>query len=179
MDQLKMFLSGGAVRRFHTIPTIQLDTVGSHSHLVSCLVTMLGLPDNVELKLLKAALFHDLAEQEIGDIPSPLKRSAPEVATRIRDFEEAFNRYHGIHIELTMIEKSLLNFCDNIAGALFCISEYRCGNAPMLSIAKRFLEYSEEIVNRNFSEETNSVLELYKEVLKFLEATVVNLVEGR
>lgn len=178
VNQLQVFLNGGAVRRFHTVSTIQIDTVGAHSHLVACLISMLNLPESTECRLLKAALYHDLAEQEIGDIPSPLKRSAPEIANRISDYEAAFNKANGIDIYLSPMEKNVLSFCDNAAGALFCISEYRCGNSRMLPISKRFLTYMEEIVEKYFMDEENSISMLYRSILGFLEVTVTCLVKG-
>ena len=63
---LDFILNGSEVKRFHTLTTHQLETVGHHSHGVACLTLMLN-PD-ASRELIIAALFHDLAEQHTGDV---------------------------------------------------------------------------------------------------------------
>jgi len=69
---LQFIINGSEVKRFHTLTTLQTETVGHHSHGVACFTLLLD-PD-ASRQLLLAALFHDLAEQYTGDIPSPAKR---------------------------------------------------------------------------------------------------------
>ena len=69
---LEFLLAGAEVLRYHTVQTLQRETVGHHSHGVACLVLLLD--PQASARLLRAALLHDLAEQCTGDIPSAAKR---------------------------------------------------------------------------------------------------------
>ena len=71
-NTLEFIATGAEVTRYHTVFTINKETVGHHSHGVAMMVLMIK-PD-ASASLLKAALCHDLSEQVVGDIPSPAKR---------------------------------------------------------------------------------------------------------
>lgn len=68
---------GGNVRRYHTWPTIQEQSVASHSWNVVRLLLVLW-PDAPQ-PVLVAALLHDVGEVEAGDPPYPSKRDYPEL----------------------------------------------------------------------------------------------------
>ena len=71
-ESLDFILAGSEVLRYHTVTTLMRETVGHHSHGVACLTLLLN--PNAGRELLTAALWHDLAEHQTGDIPSPAKR---------------------------------------------------------------------------------------------------------
>jgi 5'-deoxynucleotidase YfbR-like HD superfamily hydrolase len=66
-----------SIRRFGTLPMIEVESVASHSYNVAIMALMIadyepGLNANRE-SLLRKALFHDFEETILSDIPHPIK----------------------------------------------------------------------------------------------------------
>ena len=142
---IQFLLAGSAVRRFHTIPTIQENTVGHHSHGVAMLLWELTR-GNARVELIMAGLSHDLGEQAIGDIPSPSKRAiGSEGMAALDALEEKTLFDAGLQFILTEEEKVLLKMADCLDGMLFCISERRMGNKSVIPIFERFRSYIYEL----------------------------------
>ena len=97
LEELKM-LSGGEVKRYHTLSTIGEQTVASHSWGVTLIMVWLK-PDISKTAMLKA-LTHDVAEKQTGDMPAPTKWNNPELAKELsmveKDIEEALGVYYHI-----------------------------------------------------------------------------------
>jgi 5'-deoxynucleotidase YfbR-like HD superfamily hydrolase len=137
---LKFIMSGSEVNRYHTMFTIQRETVGHHSHGVACLV--LALNPEASRELLIAALYHDLAEQYTGDIPSPAKRDYG-IGDQVSDLEERLVKAAGLHWpNLTEAEQRVLKLADLAHGALFCLREMSLGNDRMYEVYERFITYA-------------------------------------
>lgn len=144
MRDLEFMWNGGNTRRFHTMPTLTIDTVGHHSFNLLCI--LLFLREDLPAHVLRAALKHDIAEHVVGDMPAPTKRALPNymgVRTPTghiseRSFREAFGEHeakvaeaHGVNLEedaLSDAEKWLLKLADALDGMRFCIQERRMGN---------------------------------------------------
>ena len=137
---LKFITGGSEVNRYHTMFTLQKETVGHHSHGVACLV--LALDPEASRELLIAALYHDLAEQYTGDIPSPAKRDYG-IGDQVSELEERLVKAAGLHWpNLTEAEQRVLKLADLAHGALFCVREMSLGNERMNEVYERFMGYA-------------------------------------
>lgn len=125
--RLKLVLEGGAVKRFHVMPTLAEDNVAQHSFTVAWLVTILGRKPSATMLL--ACLQHDLTEVSTGDIPSTSKR---RFGIDTKSFESEILAEAG-HVDyvsmLTENEKRLLKVADILSGMLFCLKEITYGNS--------------------------------------------------
>lgn len=160
-DALEFITLGAEVRRYHTVATIQEETVGHHSHGVALLC--LQLNPQASRELLYAALVHDLAEQHVGDIPSPTKRSL-ELSGVLDKLESSLIFAHlGSRPELTPDEQRTLKLADIAQGALKCAREIELGNARMRTVYDRYMAYAESM-NLKPSEEPifNAIKEMAK-----------------
>jgi 5'-deoxynucleotidase YfbR-like HD superfamily hydrolase len=103
-------------------------TVGAHSFGVLSL--LLILHPNPTLTLIKAAAWHDMAEQEIGDVPSPVLRRVIDYGEVYAAIEEEFLFDHfAINLEgLSAEEKTWLWGVDKLDCLLFCRDQVRLGN---------------------------------------------------
>src|SRR3990167_4251093 len=78
---IRVARQAGRVERLHTVPHHVPHSVASHSWSVAVLILLLHPKPSV--RLLKAALLHDAAEAEIGDLPSPSKLKYPTLAKEL------------------------------------------------------------------------------------------------
>lgn len=114
-------------RRCHTVPTIGHQTVGEHSYHVAMLVLELsgGQPS---LNLMKAALYHDLAETATGDVPATTKWRSPLLKNKLDTMETVFNNRHGLTVTLTADEELVLKWADSLELGFYCIDQLMYGN---------------------------------------------------
>lgn len=149
-DSIEFIVGGGEVKRYHTMFTIQQETVGHHSHAVACLVILLD--PEARRELIMAALYHDLAEQHTGDIPSPAKREYG-IGDQVADLEKRLINAAGLFWpNLSESEKRVLKLADLAHGALSCVREMSLGNRRMEAVFHRFLGYA-NIMNLNGREQ--------------------------
>jgi 5'-deoxynucleotidase YfbR-like HD superfamily hydrolase len=135
---------GAEVKRYHTLTTLQSETVGHHSHGVALLCLLLR-PD-ASRALLIAALLHDLAEQSTGDIPSPAKRELG-IGANLEQLEHSIMHGSGWSFpNLTAAEKRTLKLADLAHGALFCRREMQLGNLRMSDVFDRYVSYAEQMI---------------------------------
>ena len=125
MKTLTDFITYGAeVKRYHTVTTLQCETVGHHSHGVAMLCVVLC--PTATRALLLAALMHDLAEQATGDIPSPAKREL-NIGANLEHLEHEIIGGSGLSFpHLTTAEKRTLTPEDFTAARHVA----RCKHAP-------------------------------------------------
>lgn len=141
--QIDFYLRGAEVTRYHTLRTLQHETVGHHSHGVALLVTL--LEPGARAEVLRAALLHDLAEHLTGDIPSPAKRLYG-IGEQVSTVEHSLLEGAGFKLPaLTPEEHRLLKLADLAHGALFCVREIGLGNRRMLEVFRRYMAYAEEL----------------------------------
>lgn len=142
-DTLEFIAAGAEVTRYHTVFTINKETVGHHSHGVAMMVLMMK-PD-ASASLLKAALYHDLAEQVVGDIPSPAKRRF-DLGQRLDQLEFDIIEQAGVQQPmLTAEEARTLKLADIAQGALFCAREVQLGNVRLEPVFNRYVSYAIEM----------------------------------
>lgn len=148
-ERLLFVRDGGAVERFHSAPTLCGETVGHHSFGVAWMCWFLtdGTPS---ANLLLAALAHDLAEQETGDLPAPFK-GAPGVQEAVHRREDELLYGAGMkytHL-LTPEEYNILRRADVYDGMLFCWRERAMGNRLIAPVFCKYMEYTERWPDKN------------------------------
>lgn len=136
----KKLLSAANVRRFHTVPILGEQNIGHHSHRV-CLVLRYLLDGNVPAHLYEAALFHDLAESDTGDIPAQTKWASNELNELIENWEKEWHVDNGTHISLSDDEAMMLAVADKLELVWFCTEQMMLGNKHMERIRNRGIEY--------------------------------------
>lgn len=144
-EQIQFLLDGANVRRYHTLTTIVQETVGHHSHGVALLACMLS-PTSPSTDLIFAALVHDLAEHQVGDIPAPSKRQFG-IGEQISALEERLLESSGwAPGMLTSDELRTLKLADIAQGALYCVEELQRGNSRMRVVLDRYLSYATAMI---------------------------------
>jgi 5'-deoxynucleotidase YfbR-like HD superfamily hydrolase len=84
------------------------------------------------IELLRAAIFHDIAEKHTGDMPGPVKRAFPALKKIMDDAEisfmarEGFGGYHESNLSIE--ERKKLKCADYLEALLFCMAEETSGN---------------------------------------------------
>ena len=128
---------GAQVRRYHTSLTSHDNTVGYHSYGVAVLVDVLceGKPS---LALLRAALYHDTAEQWTGDLPAPVK-ARKELRNELAIMEDSFANTWGLPLDedLTPEERTILSWADLLDLMFYCYEERCRGNTSLNNIFRR------------------------------------------
>lgn len=132
---------GGETKRFHTQQVLRENTVAQHSHGVAMLCWMIT-DGNASSNLLMAALSHDLAEQQMGDLPAPAKRKHPF----LKQFDAVENDVlieAGFGFSLTTCEQNTLKIADCLDGLLYLWRERTLGNKALQGVFNNFLMYAE------------------------------------
>ena len=141
---LDFILAGSEVKRYHTVTTLVSETVGHHSHGVGMLCLLFD--PMASRQLLMAAMFHDLAEHQTGDIPSPAKREFG-IGGKVDELEQRLMYAAGIVMpQLSAEDKRTLKLADVAQGALFCAREISLGNKRMRRVFDRYISYAEELI---------------------------------
>lgn len=159
---IEFIMSGGEVNRYHTMLTLQRETVGHHSHATACLVLLLN--PEASREVLIAALFHDLAEQYTGDIPSPAKREYG-IGDQVATLEKRLIAEAGLSWPvLTAGDERLLKIADLAHGALSCIREISLGNRRMRVVFERFVSYAADMGLAGYERVMfDNIMEIYNE----------------
>jgi 5'-deoxynucleotidase YfbR-like HD superfamily hydrolase len=129
--------------RYHTVQMHCYQRIDAHSWGVAMLVDYLttDMRPRDKLMLLQAALRHDMAECEVGDVPAPAKRKLG-IRKALDDAEFEVLRLYGWGTpELRPHQKRILAIADAADGALHCIAERRHGNMNVVPVFKNFMQY--------------------------------------
>lgn len=139
--KMNFMLVGGFTKRFHTIPTLREHTVGHHSFGVACFAWLLA-GERCSAALLMSALTHDLAEQHVGDIPSPTKRAMPSLKHDLDCYEYSFLENAGLEFDLSIENQRILKIADIFDGMWNCVVERRLGNQIIAVAYYNFKSYA-------------------------------------
>jgi 5'-deoxynucleotidase YfbR-like HD superfamily hydrolase len=139
--RVEFFVHGAETLRYHTVRTIQSETVGHHSHGVAMYCILLGGSD----RTVRAALYHDLAEHILGDIPAPAKKQYG-IGAVVNELEDKLLSDFGFGTELDEAEKRAMKLADIFQGMTFCIRERELGNRNMGVVFHRYCGYAEQHV---------------------------------
>jgi hypothetical protein len=142
-NRLYWYLRGGHVRRFHTEP-LNGQLVAAHSWRVRIIIDYLWPKASEQLK--DAAIYHDVAEGLLGDIPAPIKRH-PNLSTVLHDFEHEFERFLGIdaHLALNQDDAVRLKIAD-YAELVLTVDEQSPHRAA--HVRRNGLEYIQQSIDK-------------------------------
>ena len=149
----KAIRQGGNVTRWHTVQHINRQTVASHSWGVAAIC--LDLWEDCSLQLLKAAIYHDIGEGTVGDIPSPARKKWLALGEAMEQIELEIKTQLGVNFELSNKDKNRLRWADILELLWFCIEEIETGNTSFREVFKRGLSYTQEL---GYDQEANRML---------------------
>lgn len=136
----RLFLAG-QVTRYHTVPSIKTQTLAAHQWGVAMIVCRICPPESPELKLrlVEAALTHDLHEIETGDIPYTYKQGNDDLLDVLERQERHFNQLYGLPgaSKFTHKEEQILKWADMLELVLWSQEEINLGNNNYNIINKR------------------------------------------
>lgn len=140
-DILKLKLLGGGVRRYHQE---EFTTQNAAEHTWRVMVILLHCWPDTPARLVQAALYHDIAEIYVGDMPAQVKRTMPSVM--IEGLEIEFMEYVGLQheCELPVVEYAMLKFADYAELVMHC-SKFTGDRA--FKIREKGLEYCEKYLS--------------------------------
>lgn len=154
---LKKLYDAGAVKRWHTKVTIKDQDVAAHSWGVALIILKIAPRDH---ELLRAALLHDMAEVESGDIPYPFKRDHQRLHQELIEHEKDFEIINGTQCFLKAEQVKMLKWADMFELLLWCKRELKLGNESIkytIDVAFRALRdmgHPNEIARQLFEEAT-------------------------
>lgn len=143
--------AAGHTRRCHIKQTIGHQTVAEHSYNVAMLCWRLH-DREPSAELLKAALFHDLAETVTGDIPAPVKWHSPAIKAELEKVEAIFDKIFHLEVSLSPTEELILKWADSLELMWYCVDQIRLGNQNVEDIWRnidRFLTTLQPVKNAN------------------------------
>jgi len=150
------YRAGNAVKRFHTVNLLVEETVGHHSANVAMLCNLLT-NYQPSANLLKAALYHDLAEQFTGDVPATAKWMYPGLKKVLAIIEQD----QLPDIVLTEDEERILKQADMLDLCYKAAEEMAMGNKGMRRIFLNGIHWLQ--TNQPSLEVLNRVKELLDE----------------
>jgi len=118
-EKLETIYDAQFINRYHTVPLGGLrQTVSAHSYAVVVLLDQLW--DNCSTNLLLSALYHDVPEIVLGDVPATAKWSYPEVQKAFKKAEQKVMKDLDIDFVLTDRELNRLKMADMLELVMYC-----------------------------------------------------------
>jgi|TARA_R100000544_G_C2226599_1_gene61179 hypothetical protein len=118
-EKIETIYDAQFINRYHTVPLGGLrQTVGAHSYAVVVLLDQLW--DNCSKNLLLSALYHDVPEIVLGDIPATAKWEYPELKKAFKKAEDKVSKELGIEFVLTPKELNRLKMADMLELVMYC-----------------------------------------------------------
>jgi 5'-deoxynucleotidase YfbR-like HD superfamily hydrolase len=145
----------GTVKRYHTMESLQEDSVAQHSWGVVLLLIMLW--PSAPSRMIIAAELHDFGEKATGDMPGPVKWSDPVLEALLEKLEHEHMRSSlppflaDVISSINDAEWALVELCDRAEFCIRMIHERKLGN-----------RYAEIYYKRAWDKMTNG-LELYRD----------------
>ena len=94
LTQVKAVREGGAVVRCHTVPRAPYYDNAQHQY--GAVSLLLLLHPNPSVGLIRAVLWHDVAERWVGDVPAPAKLGNETLKTVLGNAEQAIMERLGL-----------------------------------------------------------------------------------
>lgn len=142
----------GQIKRFHTWPTIQTQTVGCHTWQVMRIM-MTIMPNMCTPDVMTYALFHDVGEMA-GDLPWPSKRNNPDVKRGMDAAEQQVRVNMRLHWgqpvlpDLSPTEHDFFKMCENLEMWEYGLQERNMGNKYGTVVATRMLLAASDVMSR-------------------------------
>lgn len=127
--KISVALDGGRVQRTHTQDHHGRYTNAEHSY--NALSLLLVLHPGPSYDLVKAVLWHDVAEQHVGDMPANAKWSNLALALEYERVEAEFLR-DNLNLDMRVLnaeEEAWLHTVDKLEYLLWCNHQLALGNA--------------------------------------------------
>ena len=163
IERLETSWNAQFVSRFHTVASLNpKQTVGSHSYGVAILVNELWADASKEL--LQKALYHDVPEVMLGDIPFTAKRNHPEIGDAFKIAEIAvIHEYElkWLYANLSIKDEERLKMADMLDLVLYTHLEGQT-NKEMADICKFGAHY----LYYNFGDRVGGDFEPVRDVLR-------------
>jgi hypothetical protein len=139
----------GMVKRYHTWPTIQTQTIGEHSWQVALIYEKLYGPLSPEVE--RYIRLHDAAELVVGDPPFPVKSQNPTLKAEYAKAEEKALEHMDIGPlpELSLDIRRQIKICDLLEMTLFGMTEREMGNLLAIPIITRTREAALKLCDRH------------------------------
>lgn len=125
MSNHERIRNGGAVLRYHARRTIGQQSVAEHSWGVAMMLYELCQPTEV---LLRAALSHDLAEYDTGDVPFTAKRMSVPFKDALVQLETEIDAKLGFMPLLEPEDLWLLKMADMLELCWYAVEQKRLGS---------------------------------------------------
>lgn len=143
----KPLYAAGRVSRYHTAD-VPAQSLAEHSWGVAMICARIYPQGDgygpLPARLLQAALLHDLAEVETGDVPAPTKWTNPHLDDELEDVETRFELRHGyriIMLSLTAREERILKWADMFELVIYNHHQVKMGNTYAQKLVNRGLEH--------------------------------------
>lgn len=156
MKDFRHLYEAGAVKRWHTWPTLKDQDNAAHSWGVALILHQIA-PYN--FNVLVHALTHDLHEVDGGDVPYNVKKSYPRIKEALDSQEQDFIDHHEIWPVVSEQDLHLLKWADMFELLLWCFRERDLGNQRIGIVIGRAYEALEKLGFPNEAAE-----QLFKEV---------------
>lgn len=145
VEKLLLVRKGHSVKRCHTEPIIGNYFVGQHSAGVAALL-LAFTNGEASSELLTAALYHDVPECVLGDLPAPTRwYNTPETQHALDLAENRFIKAHGLYVQLDSEEKELLYVADKMELMFFCKEQRGMGNTLVDGMFWRLVDRLSEL----------------------------------
>ena len=143
----------GDVKRYHAHPCIHPQDVGNHTWNVMRIMTTIW--PNCPRELLLYAIYHDITEGVVGDIPYPTKLSSPKMKALCDMLEEEayMNMKEGWGVpelpKLTPEQKEFFKACELVEFFEYAANEFNMGNTHARIIVQRVVPRIAEYAKTN------------------------------
>ena len=123
---------GAKVQRWHTITNVKEQTVADHSWGVASIILDVW-PDSSN-SLITYALWHDIPEFVVGDVPVTAKWANENLARAVEKAETQVAKEHNLYVKLTTTEKIKLAIADLLEVLWYASEEIALGNSNFLKV---------------------------------------------
>jgi len=122
------------VPRWSIVRTIRRQSVAEHCFFVAIYVDWICelIPkQSIKAKLIRYALYHDLDEIVLGDIPGPCKKYLKIDKESVDAQVERMIGFKPFHSTLNLEELLIVKIADLLEGSVFLLEEQRLGNTEI------------------------------------------------
>jgi 5'-deoxynucleotidase YfbR-like HD superfamily hydrolase len=158
-QRFQVIRKGLAVKRCHTEAIIGEQTVGAHTAGVIALLFEFYDRKLPSVRLIHAALYHDVPEGVTGDVPAPMKWPEPTRTTSVDNL--VLNYVRAEPLILLQDEKALLWLADKMDLMFYSLDQMQMGNSNMARVFIKLADRIEEKAAMEVAPESAQNLWLY------------------